>query len=296
MIDTNKLRTQELRNTRSLDPIVKLLHNLVRNDLVDLANIINGIDGIVSPSEAIINITSGNKISITYINLSGVNFIAGETITDNVTTATGVVVSNDIQNGVLVIDSMTGFFRDGDEIEGADSNTADISGDVETADGATVILYDNLAVDVFLFDETITDAVTGSTAVVVSDNGTDTLIVKNVNSSFGDNNEIEGATSGATADVNGDPFYSPIDLSGIGNARVVFLASDNTVEAIESFINAPSSFRVIAKNNTISIYNGTIKTSTGQPIVLNGNNGDWASFEERDEVVKQTGVMVYANS
>lgn len=165
-----------------------------------------------------------------------------------------------------------------------------------TVDGTVTVVYDNLFGGPFTAGETVTDSVTGATGEVVTDDAVDTLVLKNVSGEFSDGATLTGGTSGATADINGVPTYSTVDLTNTSNATVFILESANANEAIGAFTNAPTyPFTVISSGATIfEIVNGTIKTSTGQPIVLNGNNGDLATFETRSSVVKQTGVTTYA--
>ena len=163
-----------------------------------------------------------------------------------------------------------------------------------TAEGTTSVTYDNGS-GAFTVGEIITDNVTGSTGVVVSDSGT-VLVLEDVTGPFNDNDDIVGGTSGETADVDGDAVYATIDLTNSANATVFLLSSAAANLAIGAFSNAPTSpFKVIASGSTVfEIINGTIKTSGGVDIVLKGSTGDFANFETRSSVIKETGAVIYA--
>lgn len=268
------------------------------NDLKLLLAAIQNVQNQVVPIETTITKTVGEQITFSYDNLSGTNFSVGEVITGATSSATGEVVSN--VAGVLVLDTLTGIFENGEEIEGEDSNTADITTVPASADGAVVVTYDNLAVGVFAFGETVTDTITGATGVVVSDNGADTLILKDVTGDFNDNDTLEGGTSGTTADVNGATVYTTIDLTNAVGAGLFILASDNTHLAIGAFTNYPDGglpFKVEASGSTVFVIVNTsdIKTDGGADIVLKGTTGDFATFAERDSTVKETGAVIYAS-
>ena len=82
------------------------------------------------------------------------------------------------------------------------------TGGVNTSDwtnrhlGHAVCTYDNLSAP-FIVGETITEAVSGNTAIILADTGT-VLTLKNATGTgiFTDGREITGGTSGSTADVN----------------------------------------------------------------------------------------------
>ena len=79
--------------------------------------------------------------------------------------------------------------------------------------GGVEITYDNL-VGTFTVGETITEATSGNTGVIVSDSGT-VLILSDVTNPgvFTDDREITGGTSGATADVDGDTIDTDTNIT-----------------------------------------------------------------------------------
>ncbi len=272
----------------------KDLHDLTANDLLLLARAIGNLQGQIIGVETTVTKTVGEKITFAYDDLAVSTFLIGETVTDTDSSATGVVVSS--SGGVLVLSTLTGLFYDNDDLLGGTSGaTAKVNGDPTSADGATTLTYDNLAVDIFEFGETVTDNVTGATGVVVSSNSIDTLILKDVTGSFNDNDDIVGGTSGATADMDGNATYTTIDLTNAVGANVFLLSSSNTNLAIGNFTNAPVvPFRVIAGGSTVyEIINGIIKTDGSTNIILKGSTGDFANFETRSGVIKEINSVIY---
>ncbi len=295
-VTTNDIRSVKFGNRQpSGFTTNKDLHDLTANDLLLLVRAIGNLQGQITGVETTITKTVGEKITFAYDDLAVSTFLIGETVTDTDSSATGVVVSN--SGGVLVLSTLTGLFYDNDDLLGGTSGaTADVDGDPTSADGATTLTYDNLAVNIFAFGETVTDNVTGATGVVVSSNSIDTLILKDVTGSFNDNDDIVGGTSGSTADMDGNATYTTIDLTNTVGANVFLLASSNTNLAIDNFTNTPSvPFRVIAGGSTVyEIINGTIKTDGGTDIVLKGSTGDFANFETRSGVIKEINAVIYA--
>lgn len=160
--------------------------------------------------------------------------------------------------------------------------------------GTTSVTYDNL-VGTFTVGEIVEDSSTGATGVVVTDSGT-VLVLNNVTGQFNDNDTISGATSAATADVNGATVYAVVDLTSTNDATVFILVSSANNLAIGSFTNAPVyPFKIIASGTTVfEIINGTIKTIGGVDAVLKGSTGDFANFETRSSIIKETSAVIYA--
>ncbi len=282
-----RLRRANLNDLATQRELVHLAHN-------DDATLLALINAAIFANEVTITKTVGEQITFSFDNLSGTDFVVGEPITNNDTGATAVVVSN--TDGVLVIGTLAGgLFHDNDEIEGQSANTADIASDATTADSATTLTYANLAVGIFEFGETVTDTITGATGVVVSGDDFTTLVLKDVTGQFNDGDAIEGGTSGATADMDGDATYTTIDLDNATDATAFVIASANTNLAIGNFSNAPSTpFKVIASGSTIfEFIDGTIKTVGGEDAVLKGSTGDFAIFETRGGVIKEVSTTVY---
>ncbi len=167
-----------------------------------------------------------------------------------------------------------------------------------TAEGNTTVTYDNGS-GAFTVAETVTDNVTGATGVVVSDSGT-VLVLSDVTGQFNDDDDIEGGTSLETADVDGNSVYATIDLTinlaSAKGATVFILASASANLAIGNFTNAPIyPFKVIASGVTVfEVINGTVKTKSGLDVVLKGSTGDFANFETRSSVIKETSAVIYA--
>lgn len=159
----------------------------------------------------------------------------------------------------------------------------------EELNGAVTVTYDNVAGGPFTVGETVTNNVSGATGEVVSDDEVDTLVLKNVTGEFNDNDDFVGGTSGATADTDGATDYTELDLTGNDFAGVVEITSPNDKEIIDSIVNPPVHPFEIRSSGTTEIRiidSATLKTlGPGGEIVLQGANGDWAKFENRDGVV-----------
>lgn len=139
----------------------------------------------------------------------------------------------------------------------------------------------------FAVGESVTDSNTGSTGEVVSDDGT-TLTLKNVTGKINDNDGITGDTSEGSADADGNATYSTLDLDGNDFAGVVIIDSANDAEIISIIENPPvHPFEIRASGTTeVRIVPGDVKTlGPGAEITLQGANGDWAKFENRDGII-----------
>jgi len=96
------------------------------------------------------------------------------------------------------------------------------------------VTYDNLLVSTFIVGETITGATSTATGIVVTD-AASVLTLKNVSGIFVNDEEIEGGTSSATADVNGTPVNCALDVEYIqiptySTTETTVLLSDHVIE------------------------------------------------------------------
>lgn len=111
--------------------------------------------------------------------------------------------------GALALRGATGAFQDDEQITGGDSGaTADVNGTL----GGVLLEYDNEAGGPFTVGEIITGASSLNTGTIrgVQDDGlTGKLVIEDPTGPFEDGEEIEGGTSNATADVDGDPIEAP---------------------------------------------------------------------------------------
>lgn len=118
------------------------------------------------------------------------------------------------------------------------------------------IAYDNLAGGTFSANQTIVNLTNTGTAIIFSDNGSNSMIVEVLTGTFQDNDTFN-AGNGVSADVNGIPVMNGVDITvtGTANAPVTLIGCDNNFNPSE---NTPFVIDGETVSNTFNIA-GTIQ-------------------------------------
>ncbi len=242
-----------------------------------------------------LNITSGKKLTINYAAMVGGPYQVGEVVTDLVTTGTGVVVSDD-GAGSMVVDTLTGFLKAGNGLNGGTSGAASVISSVVTADKAVVVPYDTLIGGPPVFGELVTNMTTGANGILVADSGTE-LILQGVTCPyvadpsgqnilavppFSNNDNLAFGTSGAAALVNGVTVYNNIEFPANTDYVAIWtLAFDNNfAEMVDLIKNSPTNHNfeiqipgTLAGGVGLYPLMGSVSAPANDIMVAQGNQG-----------------------
>ncbi len=233
-------------------------------------------------------------MAIAYDNRVGIQFVAGQLLTNTTTGGEALIVS--VKATYLLVNFATGVeWSDNDALSNNVATTALING---TPNYCARVNYDNRAVAFFTVGESLTDATSGATGEIVYDDGIGILGVKHIVGYINNNDAISGGASGTTADVNGVVDYLHIDILLAQHCGFIYIDTASSQEPIGEIQNLHPWFpvKIFAENLLNFVHNvsgsNTPRLLGGANVSLDGTKGEWIEFQCFEYSGKPTEVAV----